>query len=108
MKYLHGVVLMILTTTLITACETMTNKPRIPDNTVGSFNFTKQNGKGFGLSIFNAKGKEVKLTDKPIPKGAEKVDEVKIEFYNGSCIVNVCRRGRPCETVVIDDDSLCP
>lgn len=94
--------------TLLASCATTESKPRIPDNTVGSFNFTKQQGKGFGITVFDAKGKKVELSNKPIPKGAKKVDEIKLEFFNGSCTVRVCRRGRPCETVVIDDNTLCP
>jgi len=92
----------------LSSCETMTAKPRIPENTVGSFNFTKKDGGGLGIEVFNVKGKKAKLTNKEIPKGSKKVDEIKLEFFNGSCTVRVCRRGRPCETVVIDDDSLCP
>ena len=109
MKYKTYLVLFAFCSVIfLSSCETMTTKPRIPDNTVGSFNFTKKNGGGLGIEVFNVKGKKVKLTNKEIPKGSKKVDEIKLEFFNGSCTVRVCRRGRPCETVVIDDDSLCP
>lgn len=79
-------------------------KPRIPETTVGSFNFTKDSG----LVIFDVNGKVAAITDKPLPKNKKDAGIVTIKFVSGSCTAEVCRPGFGCKTVVIDPDNDCP
>ena len=96
-------------TILITGCQVNPNQPNVPANTEGTFAYvgvTKENPLGF--AVFNKKGMPVTPSDKPIPNDKKPVDVVHIKFFNGSCTAEICRPGRPCQTVVLDPVNDCP
>ena len=109
MRYQQIIYIFLLSSMFVfTGCQSLSQKPQIPENTVGSFNFTKENGNKRGLEIFDVNGKKVKPSDKEIPKDAKPAGSITIEFFSGSCTARICRPGRPCETVVIDPVNDCP
>lgn len=82
----------------------VTKKPRVPENTVGSFNFTKDSG----IVIFDVNGKKAEFVDKPLPKNKKDAGTVTIKFVSGSCTAEVCRPVVGCKTVVLDPVNDCP
>ena len=100
---------------LLSGCQTITNRPEIPKNTVGSFNFVKGPDGKFKLVVIGKNGKIVgsgAIHDKKFYMSHKSVklknNEVRMYFKNGSCTVLVCLPGTPCTPVVIDPVNDCP
>lgn len=109
MKSTLSLITLILTISfLLFGCQFMSTKPPIPENTVGSFNFTKETGNKRGIEIFDVNGKKMPLTNKEIPKDAKPAGSITIEFFSGSCTTRVCKPGLGCQTVVLDPVNDCP
>ena len=95
----------------ITGCQSLMGSKDIPvpNNTSGTFAYTGiNNDYPTGFAIFDKSGKPVKPSDKPVPGDKKPTDIVQIRFFNGSCTAEICRPGRPCQTVIIDPVNDCP
>ena len=94
-----------LLVSLVGCAKINLDRPQVPANTVGSFNFTKVDGEG-GLVIFN-KGGQVVKPSKP-PKPGKTIFEAKIKFIQvNPCYVEVCSGTAICETYLISPGA-CP
>ena len=105
MRYQIQVSLVLLSTMLVVSgCANdlkVTNNPRVPAHTVGSFNFLLENGKS-SLVVFDEKGNRVTPEQKPLPPNAKLKSEATIKFYQvNPCYAEICYPGKPCETVLI-------
>ena len=101
----------------IASCETVAQRPEVPANTIGSFNFVKTKDNKFKIVVLNKRGKKVDLPSLMDEKSkyysktkllpGQKENEVRLFFEDGSCTVYVCAPFVPCSPVVIDDDAKC-
>lgn len=92
---------------LLVGCDKLStdNGPQVPANTVGSFNFTSDNGKG-GLVILNMAGEKVKAVK--LPKPGKVISEATLKFIQvNPCYVQVCSGSDVCATYLISPGA-CP
>ena len=100
---------------ILTSCETMSTRPEVPKNTIGSINLVKPKGSNvFQIVVLNKNGKPVdikSIIDKKAKQSQKTSDqqsnEIRLFLESGSCVVQVCLPRRPCQPVTIDDDAQC-
>ena len=109
-RFILSVITIFSTVLFLTSCakEEKLQRPQVPANTVGSFNFLNNDGKG-SLVVFDKAGNRVTPEQKPLPPSAKPVFEATIKYFQvNPCYVEICSPGKPCETVLISPGACLP
>ena len=82
--------------------------PRIPADTVGSFNFVVGKDNQSKLVVIGKEGKELRPIGQPFPPDAKLISEVTLKFYQvNPCYAVICAPDVPCQTYFISPHN-CP